>query len=236
MDAIARVRELEKELVLRNKQIKILKDQIGKDELTGLYKWHSKIAQEIIQDKLLSAGRQGLNAWLCLADVDFLKIINDKLGMDKGDIAIKLVGESINSTLRGLNNTYKYGADEFPFFVALDDDTNLVKIFERIYKKFQFLLNNSTSSTELHQMLSFSCAASKFKVVKSYDHGGLEFEKSAEVFSRVDALLHKQAKNLKGKVSFVVEGQEEPILFAKKYDLSEIIANDSDYAKRYPDS
>lgn len=231
------IQKLKKELSLKNNQIRQLKASLGKDILTGLYKWQSKIAQEILLDKLYFAGRQKVGVWLCLADIDYLKIVNDSFSMKMGDEVIKLVGDSINFSLRGINNTFKYGADEFPFIVILEDDSNLPVIFERIYKKFQSLLAEKRRlgkmSTELAQVCSFSCGACKIKSTKNFANGGFVYESVGSAFDRVDKLMHERAKKNSAQVSFFIEGHTKPLLFGEKYDLSRVINKNSEYKKRY---
>ncbi|MCX6021839.1 MAG: GGDEF domain-containing protein, partial [Chloroflexi bacterium] len=57
--------------------------------------------------------RQGGDMTLALLDVDYLKRLNDTMGHNAGDLALKSVAKALRATLRGMDLAVRWGGDEF---------------------------------------------------------------------------------------------------------------------------
>jgi diguanylate cyclase (GGDEF)-like protein/PAS domain S-box-containing protein len=81
------------------------------DELTGLY--NRRGFQTLGDQHLKSARRTGQPLVLIFADMDGLKEINDTLGHDDGDVALRRVAEVFRASVRESDVVARMGGDEF---------------------------------------------------------------------------------------------------------------------------
>ena len=81
-----------------------------RDTLTGMYNrmGYRKFAGTLFEDK-----RRANNLLILFIDLDRLKFINDNLGHDMGDLAIRAVADAIKSTLNEEGIPVRLGGDEF---------------------------------------------------------------------------------------------------------------------------
>ena len=81
------------------------------DELTGL---SNRRGFEMLGGRLLAAGRRlGLPLTVVYADLDNMKAINDRLGHEAGDRALKETARIIETVLRSSDVIARLGGDEF---------------------------------------------------------------------------------------------------------------------------
>ncbi|MBR4915031.1 MAG: GGDEF domain-containing protein [Clostridiales bacterium] len=101
-----------------------------KDELTGLFNRRGFITN--CEKKLSDPSNFGKVAIICYADMDNLKMINDKYGHDDGDFALKTISDILVESFRESDIIGRVGGDEFVTFAitGCDCDTNGMK--ERI--------------------------------------------------------------------------------------------------------
>ena len=90
---------------------KILADISVRDELTGLYNrmGYEKIAIPYLDE--LRHTKQ--NCVIMVADINRMKVINDKYGHLQGDTAIKIVASVIKSSIPKNWKAVRYGGDEY---------------------------------------------------------------------------------------------------------------------------
>ncbi len=81
------------------------------DELTGA--WTRKFGLEEISRELERAHRTGSKLALAFVDVDDLKTVNDSRGHLAGDALLRLVAETLLSSVRRYDVVVRYGGDEF---------------------------------------------------------------------------------------------------------------------------
>ena len=102
------------------------RDEISIDALTGLNNRGSldKFMLERIHDE------SDERLTLLLMDVDKFKLINDNLGHDMGDVALREVSEIIRQTFSSGNNFIsRYGGDEFVVIIPQIDDPRMIDGF-----------------------------------------------------------------------------------------------------------
>lgn len=109
----------------------LLTKEARQDELTGLYNRRGFLenARKAITDPL----NRGKNAIICYADMDNLKMINDKFGHDDGDFALRETASILKDTFRNTDVLGRFGGDEFVAFAlvgGLEDYEHAIK--ERI--------------------------------------------------------------------------------------------------------
>jgi diguanylate cyclase (GGDEF)-like protein/PAS domain S-box-containing protein len=81
------------------------------DELTGLYNRRGFL--DLAGKQLKTAERLGKSALLLFADLDGLKEINDRLGHQDGDAALKETANILRESCRGSDIIARLGGDEF---------------------------------------------------------------------------------------------------------------------------
>ncbi|MBQ9982103.1 MAG: GGDEF domain-containing protein [Oscillospiraceae bacterium] len=110
-----------------NKNLEIMSKH---DELTGVFnrRGYYVNAQNIIS----SPANTGKNAIVVFADMDNLKIVNDKFGHDDGDYAIRAIAGILQNSFRTTDIIGRIGGDEFAVFALLGNTDNINNIQTRI--------------------------------------------------------------------------------------------------------
>lgn len=97
------------------------------DQLTGLYnRWGFVESVQAITKKPMNYGKEIM---VLYADMDNLKIINDKFGHDEGDFSIKEIASILKDAFRSTNIVARFGGDEFVAFalIGMKDYENVIK-------------------------------------------------------------------------------------------------------------
>lgn len=102
---------------------KVCRELAYKDALTGLGN-RTKFERDILE---LETKIKFKKLIFIVADVNYLKNINDTMGHVVGDLAIKTIGESIKTVFEKIGGIYRVGGDEFCIIVQ-DKDSEYVKI------------------------------------------------------------------------------------------------------------
>ncbi|MBO7450270.1 MAG: GGDEF domain-containing protein [Clostridiales bacterium] len=112
---------------------KLLADISVRDELTGLYNrmGYEKIAIPYL-DELRSSKT---NSVIMVADINRMKMINDKYGHLQGDIAIKVVASVIKSSVPSSWKAVRYGGDEYVIIGKYEASEDMDKIKTEIIEK-----------------------------------------------------------------------------------------------------
>lgn len=146
------------------------------DALTGLYN-RAYFEEELLR---LSDGRQ-YPITIIACDLDNLKTINDQLGHDAGDRALKAAAKILGTgTFRKEDVVARTGGDEFMIILPAVDVSDNPLIVERIDKGIE-RHNNSNVEDGLYRPISISAG---FAVVK-------EGESLEEGCKKADAAMYK---------------------------------------------
>ena len=106
-------------------------DEIAnKDELTGLYNRRGFLAQ--VEKLLTDPENKDKVAVVCYADMDNLKMINDKYGHDDGDFALRTTAAILRESFRGADIVGRIGGDEFVVMALVGTECDIAGIKERI--------------------------------------------------------------------------------------------------------
>ncbi len=122
------------ENVVQKKKYEVLNTKLDTlyetDNLTGAYNRHglARYAESFYRRHMNDCEPIDV----IFVDVDFLKVINDKLGHEAGDQAISIVGKALMSTKTRECLVFRYGGDEF---LILRDHTLDFEHFEDMIKK-----------------------------------------------------------------------------------------------------
>lgn len=113
------------------------------DRLTGLP--NRLLLQDRFGQAMIAARRQGTLIAVCSIDLDRFKQINDSLGLDIGDIFLKLISERLNSSVRDVDTLARHSGDEFILLLRnLAQTSDATAICDRLLKELNapFLLHD----------------------------------------------------------------------------------------------
>ncbi len=97
------------------------------DQLTGLFnRWGFLESVQSITSNPMNYGKRIM---VLYADMDNLKLINDKFGHDEGDFAIKEMSNILKEAFRSTDIVARFGGDEFVAFavIGISDYENIIK-------------------------------------------------------------------------------------------------------------
>ncbi len=104
------------------------------DSLTGLY--NRRHFHTVLGDEVKRSGRYNRQLTLAFFDLDNFKPFNDNYGHQEGDNILRLVGESMNATIRATDYAFRVGGDEFAFLMVETDLQHGVAALERFRTAF----------------------------------------------------------------------------------------------------
>ncbi len=90
---------------------KVLKEQVIRDPLTGLY--NRRYLDETLPRELTRADRHNQTVGVIMLDLDHFKHFNDTYGHDAGDKLLRSVGQFLQKNTRGDDVACRYGGEEF---------------------------------------------------------------------------------------------------------------------------
>jgi diguanylate cyclase (GGDEF)-like protein/PAS domain S-box-containing protein len=122
------------------------------DPLTGLA--NRPYTELCLNDRFQELKRYGWPFGVVFMDIDSFKRINDRLGHDVGDKAIKMVAQALLKSTRSFDITGRWAGDEFVAIILNIDKKNLARIAER----FRMLVEQSKIPVG-HDMIGVTISA-----------------------------------------------------------------------------
>lgn len=168
-----------------------LEEASFKDPLTGLY--NRRYFMIMLKNEIRRAKRYGTNSSVMMIDLDGLKQINDTLGHDKGDLAIKTLAQAMISSTRVTDVCARFGGDEFAILLPQTPVDKAQVIVYRLKETLEKFNSESTEKFKIH----FSAGITS--IIKADDDEGIN------TLKRADELLYK-AKSL-GKNLIVIDNE-----------------------------
>ena len=117
-------------LIQRASIIPVLQAQATRDAKTGLLNMHG--FREAASAELARAARFDRPLALILADVDDLRVINNRYGHLAGDAALAAVSDAIRAATRDYDLCARFGGDEFVILLPETDATDADSVAGRI--------------------------------------------------------------------------------------------------------
>jgi diguanylate cyclase (GGDEF)-like protein len=107
-----------------------LKDDARRDSLTGLQ--NRRAFDEAIDAAAVTSARTGEALALAVLDLDGFKDVNDRFGHPEGDACLVAVAGVLDSGVRGVDATFRWGGDEFAALLRGTDATGAADVCARL--------------------------------------------------------------------------------------------------------
>ncbi len=104
------------------------------DPLTGLY--NRKYLEESVKTIVSQAKRTDTAYGVLMVDIDFFKMINDTYGHDVGDVAIKIIAQTLIENTRESDIVVRFGGEEFIVLLYNCDENYVKEVSEKIRLAF----------------------------------------------------------------------------------------------------
>jgi diguanylate cyclase (GGDEF)-like protein len=141
----------------RQRMLMELKSLSITDELTGLY---NRRGLSMMGGELLRLGkRMNKSIFLLFTDLDGMKWINDTLGHQEGDRALKDTARILKETFRESDIIARIGGDEFVVLGIANSDTNMEVIKDRFRNK----LDTRNTQKDVSYKLSISMGIANYE-------------------------------------------------------------------------
>lgn len=177
-DADARVKALEQELVH-------ISELVREDQLTGVL--NRRGLDETLERELKRAERSKTAVCIAMLDIDNFKHLNDSLGHQAGDQALRHLTQVVKNTLRPSDSVGRYGGEEFIIILPITDLNAGVEAIQRLQRSLtkNFFMHNNE-----RVLVTFSAGVAV--------HG--ENEDAQNIIRRADKAMYKAKQGGKNRV------------------------------------
>jgi diguanylate cyclase (GGDEF)-like protein len=148
------------------------------DDLTGYYNY--AFLMKTLSNEMERTRRSGLSLAIIMADIDHFKVINDQLGHEAGNLALKQVSSLWKKNIRRVDFPCRYGGEEFLFILPNERLAQAIHMAERL--RFQL----EKCPVRVKEKTLFLTAS--FGV---HEYNGLSHYTPAEFIEKADRLLYK---------------------------------------------
>ena len=164
----------------------------SKDDLTGLMNRRALV--ETIEARLKHQARTGQAGCLIFIDLDHFKEVNDTLGHQTGDTALRIVADLLQNMIRPCDYAGRYGGDEFVLWIEdVDSDTAAEKVRGLIEAMPAIRAEIGDPSLRLNASIG---------ICRSIPGADFSFEDLAD---RADAVLYDVKAAGRGDIAIVTE-------------------------------
>src|SRR6185436_19798287 len=185
-----------------------MQQQALTDSLTGCYNRRSFEMQ--LDRELQVATRLHQPVSLLMLDLDRFKQLNDSVGHDAGDDALRKLADCFNQELRAVDTACRFGGDEFALILPQAFDEGALIVAERLRR-----------SIEQIQIPGFGHLTASIGISAFPVHGSTR----AELVSTADNALYSAKRAGRNRVVVFRSPSEDSStdLFASRAELSETI-------------
>ncbi|MDE5747756.1 MAG: GGDEF domain-containing protein, partial [Acetatifactor sp.] len=127
--------ELEESLVALRENNIVLDNLSKSDSLTGI--WNRRGLYEEGQRVVEQCHRQGRNVLVVYADMNNLKIINDRYGHEEGDFSLKAIADRLVEAAGSHGIAGRIGGDEYAYVCPYDGEEEGAEMLSELYEAFR---------------------------------------------------------------------------------------------------
>jgi len=162
------------------------------DALTGLL--NRNVLEERIAEEVIRARRYKRSLSIAMVDLDFFKAFNDSYGHASGDVALRLLAQTLRRTVRRTDIVARIGGEEFVIVLPETPNGDAALKMEQIRREVEALTIDLPRATGAHITLSAGVASLS-----------AEKDEAADILQRADDLL-LAAKRADGIASWEDKG------------------------------
>ncbi len=165
----------------------MFKQKLLTDALTGV-KSRNSYEIDIRQMEDDYAQNRNVKFWMVFCDINNLKGVNDKFGHMEGDACIGRIAQILMNDLRGAENIYRMGGDEFlAVYRGADEET----------------IRRETGDVQEDCISASENLPYKMGVAMGYAASGKEYESIRSVLRMADYLMYKNKADMKRAAAFL---------------------------------
>ena len=127
--------ELEESLVALRENNIVLDNLSKSDSLTGI--WNRRGLYEEGQRVVQQCHQQGRNVLVVYADMNNLKIINDRYGHEEGDFSLKAIADRLVEAAGSHGIAGRIGGDEYAYVCPYDGEEEGAEMLSELYEAFR---------------------------------------------------------------------------------------------------
>lgn len=133
------------------KQLEVAATVDAKTGLWNLSAWRQLVTHELAraQRRQEAKRRQEASCAVLMIDLDHFKTINDRYGHANGDVALKVVADTITTCVRNYDFVGRFGGEEYVALLRDVDQPTALKIAERIRSDINDLTVTSQASKRI---------------------------------------------------------------------------------------
>lgn len=187
-------RQLEYEVEARTDDLRLANERLAAlavtDDLTGVANRRRLI--ERLEEAMAFARRRGTPLSVVLADLDYFKLVNDRLGHTSGDAVLQKVAQAMAGVLRTEDLLGRYGGDEFMAVFPGTDAAGAQDAAERLRQAVADVDFGEEVASLLAQGLTISVGVAAFDPA---------VRDAAELVRRADNALYRSKEGGRNRVS-----------------------------------
>ncbi|MEH6577096.1 MAG: EAL domain-containing protein [Amphritea sp.] len=194
-------KKLSLEILERQKAEEQLKFQALHDSLTLLPNRHA--LNECLEHEMIRATRHNYFCAVLFLDLDDFKSINDMLGHETGDLALKVIAERLEQCQRKEDFLGRLGGDEFVLVLTeLNPDIQIAaELVQAITQQITHILNEPILLSD-HKLSTSSCIGIKL-------FPGTKSETVGDLLRQADIALYHAKNKGPGEFSFFHEDMQK---------------------------
>ena len=130
-DMVTRLRDSSEHITRQNEELRIL---ATRDPLTDCLNRRTLFEQ--FEEMCLAAIRDNTEFSCLMLDIDHFKQVNDTYGHAAGDDVLKVIAEAVKEMLRGSDELFRYGGEEFCMLLPNTTVEAAGKLAERVRRRY----------------------------------------------------------------------------------------------------
>ncbi|WP_069998052.1 bifunctional diguanylate cyclase/phosphohydrolase [Cellulosilyticum sp. I15G10I2] len=120
---------------IEREHIKELENMVHKDGLTGVY--NHRFFCDALRQQVINSEKQQQPISMLFIDIDYFKEYNDLHGHQKGDEALRAIGNLLRASVKPGEIVARYGGEEFAVLLPHTEEEQAIQIAEAIRSKVE---------------------------------------------------------------------------------------------------